>query len=545
MIDKDLLSIQEARALVRSARAVQPDFAQLGQERVDAVVKAVAEAAAAQAEALAIMAVEETGFGKVGDKKIKNLLASETLYNAIKDMKTVGVLCSDPARKLVEVAAPVGVLAGIIPSTNPTSTTIYKTLIALKAGNAIVFTPHPNARKCIGHTVEIIRDVLHACGVSPELVSCMGIPTIEGGAELMRIVDLILATGGPGMVKAAYSSGTPALGVGAGNVPAFIERSADVEDAVRKIFSSKTFDNGTVCASEQSIITEAVIAGKVKAAVQANGGYFLEGEKLDKVKRIMERGDGSMNPRIVGRDAEYIARFAGIEVPPGTRLLVSDEAGVGRKYPFSKEKLTALLGFYVVQDWREACELCHALLENGGIGHSLAIHSRNEDVIREFGLKKPVSRMLVNTPSTQGAVGLSTSLFPSFTLGCGTVGGSSTSDNVTPLHLINIRRVAYDLGDAVTPVMAGAPCGGACTAPASRAQAASGVAAYPAANTTPSGWQSPAAYAAQAAPAAAAPTAPAAPVAPAAPTPAPAAPAGTLDVNALVALIVDELKKTA
>jgi acyl-CoA reductase-like NAD-dependent aldehyde dehydrogenase len=237
------------------------------------------------------------------------------------------------------------------------------------------------------------------------------------------------------MVKAAYSSGTPALGVGAGNVPAYIERSADVVDAVTKIFASKTFDNGTVCASEQSIVTETVIADKVRAALVAQGGYFLEGEKLTKVKRIMERGNGSMNPDIVGRDAQYIARLAGIEVPAGTRLLVSDEPGVGRNYPFSKEKLTALLGFYVVNDWQEACELCHALLKNGGIGHSLSIHSRNEDVIREFGLKKPVSRLLVNTPSTHGAVGLTTSLFPSFTLGCGTVGGSSTSDNVTPRGL--------------------------------------------------------------------------------------------------------------
>ena len=449
MVDKDLLSIQEARSLVRAAKKAQAEFATLSQERIDSIVKAVADACAAQAESLAALAVEETGFGKVQDKKIKNILASEKLYDAIREMKTIGVLNEDKGKKLIEIAVPVGVIAGIIPSTNPTSTVIYKSMISLKAGNAIVFTPHPSAKKCIAKTVDIIKGVLHSCNVSPDLVSYISVPTMEGSAELMRVVDLILATGGPGMVKAAYSSGTPALGVGAGNVPAFIERSADVDDAVAKIFSSKTFDNGTVCASEQSIVTESVIADKVKAAVIANGGYFLEGEKLEKVKRIMERGNGSMNPAIVGRDAQYIAKLAGIEVPPGTRLLVSDEKGVGPRYPFSKEKLTALLGFYVVNDWREACELCCALLENGGIGHSLAIHSRNEEVIREFGLKKPVSRMLVNTPSTQGAVGISTCLFPSFTLGCGTVGGSATSDNVTPLNLMNIRRVAYDLGNSV------------------------------------------------------------------------------------------------
>lgn len=456
MVDKDLLSVQEARSLVRAAREAQADFAQLSQERVDAVIKAIADVVAGHAESLAQLAVSETGFGKVQDKKAKNVLATEGLYKVIKDMKTIGVLNDDKTRKVVEIAVPVGVIAGIVPSTNPTSTTIYKSMISLKSGNAIVFTPHPSARKCIGKTVEIIREVLKSCGVSEDLVSVMSVPTLQGSGELMRVVDLILATGGPGMVKAAYSSGTPALGVGAGNVPAYIERSANVEEAVAKILTSKTFDNGTVCASEQCIVTDACIADKVKATLIAQGGYFLQGEDLEKVKRVMERGNGSMNPAIVGRDAKYIANLAGVEVPASTRLLVSDEKGVGPQYPFSKEKLTALIGFQVVEDWKEACELCHALLKNGGIGHSLAIHSTNEEIIREFGLRKPVSRMLVNTPSTHGAVGLSTSLFPSFTLGCGTVGGSATSDNVTPLNLMNIRRMAYDLG--TVPVQAAPAC---------------------------------------------------------------------------------------
>ncbi len=447
MIDKDLLSIQETRALVRAARAAQADYAYTSQEKVDALVSAIASAISYNAEMLAQMAVEETGYGKVQDKKLKNLLASEKLFSAIKDMKTVGILSEDHINKVTEVAVPVGVIAGIIPSTNPTSTTAYKSIISLKAGNAIVFTPHPSAKKCIAKTVEIIQDVLRQQGFCPDLVSCINVPTIEGSHELMKIVDLILATGGPGMVKAAYSSGTPALGVGAGNVPAYIERSANIEDAVRKIFESKTFDNGTICASEQSIIVDAVIANQVRNAVIQNGGYFLEGEKLEKVKRIMERADGSMNPKIVGRDALTIAKIAGIDVPANTRILLSDEKGVGHSYPFSKEKLTALLGFYVVEDWQEACQLCISLLENCGIGHTLAMHSNNKAVIREFGLRKPVSRLMVNTPSTQGAVGFTTSLFPSFTLGCGSVGGSATSDNVTPMHLLNIRRVAYDLND--------------------------------------------------------------------------------------------------
>ncbi len=453
MVDKDLLSIQEARALVNSARSAQSEFAQLSQESVDAIVKNIANVAATHATELAQLAVEETGFGKVEDKTIKNKLASENLYHAIKDMKTIGVLNSQHpehnniSKKIIEIAVPIGVIAGIIPSTNPTSTTIYKSLISLKSGNAIVFTPHPSANRCIAKTVELIRQTLRSCGVSEDMVSVMKIPTIEGSGELMRKVDLILATGGPGMVKAAYSSGTPALGVGAGNVPVYIEKTADIEDAVTKILASKTFDNGTVCASEQAIITDKVIDAQVRATLKAQGGYFLQDTELDKVKQVMERPNGSMNPAIVGRDAQYIAHLAGVSIPSGTRLLIGEEPGVGHSYPFSKEKLTALIGYYTVEDWHEACELSIELLHNGGVGHSLAIHSKDESVICAFGLKKPVSRMLVNTPSTHGAVGLSTHLFPSFTLGCGAVGGSSTSDNVTPEHLFDVRRVAYDSGE--------------------------------------------------------------------------------------------------
>jgi acyl-CoA reductase-like NAD-dependent aldehyde dehydrogenase len=259
----------------------------------------------------------------------------------------------------------------------------------------------------------------------------------------MKVSDLILATGGPGMVKAAYSSGTPALGVGSGNVPVFVERTADIEDAVTKIIASKTFDNGTVCASEQALITEKVIADKVKATLMAQGGYFLEGAALQKVKGVMERTDGSMNPAIVGKDAQTIARMAKINIPVNTRIMLSEETEVGPEVPFSKEKLTVLMAFYVVEDWQEACELSFKLLKNGGLGHSLAIHSNNNRVVREFAMKKPVSRLLVNTPATHGAVGLSTNLSPSLTLGCGTVGGGATSDNVDTHHLFNIRRVAY------------------------------------------------------------------------------------------------------
>lgn len=445
MVDKDLLSRQEARSLVRGARTAQARLAEMNQEQVNALTEAIAAAAKARAGDLAKKAVEETGFGRWQDKEAKNLLASETLIARIRELKTVGIIREDNERQIWEIATPAGVIAGLIPSTNPTSTVIYKAIIAIKAGNAIVFAPHPSALQCIRATVEMIRECLEAKGAPADLVSLITLPTVQGTEELMRQVDLILATGGPGMVRAAYSSGTPAIGVGAGNVPVYIERSADIGAAVDKIFRSKTFDNGTVCASEQAIITERVIVREVKEALIARGGYFLEGENLRKIKRIMERPDGGMNPAIVGRDASTVAALAGITLPSGVRVMIAEEEGIGPEYPFSKEKLTSLLGFYTVEDWHQACEYCFRLLENGGIGHSLAIHSRNTEVIRQFALKKPVSRLLVNTPSTHGAVGISTGLPPALTLGCGTVGGSSTSDNVGPEHLFNIRRVAFDL----------------------------------------------------------------------------------------------------
>ena len=448
--DRDLISIQEVRKLVKRAKEAQDKFSTFSQEKIDKIVQAVAKAASKEAENLAKLAKEETGFGKWQDKLVKNKLASEKVYEYIKDMKTLGILSEDKERKIVEIGTPVGVIAALIPSTNPTSTVIYKTLISLKSGNAIIFSPHPSAVKCILKTTEILNKAAVESGAPEGLISCMSNPTLEGTNELMKHEDvsLILATGGSAMVKAAYSSGTPALGVGPGNVPAYIERSADIELAIKRIFASKTFDNGTICASEQSIVTERVIEDKVKDEIKRQGGYFLEGEELEKVVKIMERPNGSMNPQIVGKSAEEIAKMAGIEIPEGTKVLLCEEKGVGREYPFSKEKLTTLLGFYVVKDSVEACELCFKLLENGGLGHTLSIHSQDENVIREFALKKPVSRILVNTSSSQGAVGITTNLAPSLTLGCGTVGGSATSDNVTPMNLINVRRLAYGVEDS-------------------------------------------------------------------------------------------------
>ena len=451
MIDKDLASIQEVRDLIRRAKQAQTVLADYTQEQVDALVEALARTGEANAHRLAEMAVEETGFGKVQDKITKNLIASKHLADSVRGMRTIGIIAEDAAKKMQEVAVPYGVVAGLVPSTNPTSTAIYKSIIAIKAGNAVIISPHPSALECISETVRLLRETLQSLGAPADLISVMTKPTLEGTSELMKNqgTGIILATGGSAMVKAAYSSGNPALGVGPGNVPAFIERTADIKKAVSYILMSKTFDNGTVCASEQHVVTEHAIADQVKAEMIAQGSYFLNEAETAKVEQVIIGPKGGLNARIVGKPAVEIARMAGLEVPATTRVLVAEQGRecVGRKYPFSWEKLSPLLGFYRTTDAHDACELCLELLHYEGAGHSLAIHTQNEQLVREFALKKPVSRLVVNTPSTHGAVGATTGLPPAFTLGCGGVGGSATSDNVTPLHLFNKRYVAYGISE--------------------------------------------------------------------------------------------------
>lgn len=447
-LDTDLQSIQEARDAVRRAAEARAKLASLTQEQVDRIVAKMAEAGRANARTLAKMAVEETGFGVYEDKITKNLFASERVYEAIRDLKTVGIIRCDPSRRVAEIAEPVGLIVALVPSTNPTSTVIYKSLISLKARNPIVFSPHPSARRCSCQAAQVMADAAAAAGAPRGAIQCLVHPTKQATDELMHHPDtaLILATGGSAMVKAAYSAGKPAYGVGPGNVPAFIERTADIKRAVSDIFASKTFDNGTICASEQAIVTESVIESQVVEEVRAQGGYFLTDAEATALSKVVVSSGGNINPSIVGRSAETIARMAGISVPDGTRVLVARLAGVGPEYPLSREKLSPILAFYVEPDWLAACERCIELLNFGGIGHSLVIHSRNPAVIREFAMKKPVFRILVNTPSSQGAIGATTGLDPALTLGCGTWGGSITADNVGPLHLVNVKRVAFGLG---------------------------------------------------------------------------------------------------
>lgn len=443
-LDMDLQSIQEVRDLIRDAKKAQEVFGTFDQQKIDQIVKAIAEACAANAERLARMAVEETGFGVWQDKVLKNLLGSTITYESIKDMKTVGVIREDGAKGIMEVGVPMGVIAALIPSTNPTSTVMYKTLIALKAGNAIVISPHPGAKNCILETVNVIQEAARKAGAPEGLVGVIRLTTIEATDALLqdKNIGVILATGGEAMVHAAYSSGNPAIGVGPGNGPSFIERTANIPEAVRRIFDSKTFDNGTICASEQSIVTEKCIEAQVVEEVKRQGGYFMDAAQSEKVARFILRDNGTMNPKIVGKSAQAIADMAGIQIPAGTRVLLSRQTEVSRKNPYTREKLCPLLAFFVEDGWQEACERSIQILQNEGVGHTMTIHSEDTDVIREFALKKPVSRLLVNTPGALGGVGGTTNLAPALTLGCGAVGGSATSDNITPMNLINIRRVA-------------------------------------------------------------------------------------------------------
>jgi len=450
--DRDLASIAEARALARRAKQAWLEVAEFDQARIDAIVDAMAAAATAQAEAFARLAVEETGYGVVEDKIQKNLFSSQKVYQFIRPMKTVGVVARHEDRRVVEIAEPFGVVAAVIPTTNPTSTAIYKILISLKARCTIVLSPHPSAVKCITRVAEVMEDAARRAGAPAGAINWMITVTLEGTQELMRHRDVavILATGGMGLVRAAYSAGKPAYGVGPGNAPAFIERSANVKKAVHDVITGKTFDNGVLCSSENSVVVDEPIAEEVKREFLAQGGYFLSKAEVDAVARLLITPQRLPNPVLVGKSAVFIAGKCGVTVPEDTRVLLAPLEGVGRDYPLSAEKLCPVLSYYVVKDWREGCERCKQILRYGGMGHTMSIHSQNEQVILEFGLHKPAFRIVVNSPTTHGSVGLSTGLDPAMTLGCGGYGGNITSDNISPRHLLNIKRLAYEISPVVS-----------------------------------------------------------------------------------------------
>ena len=449
-LDKDLLARQEARDLLHQAELAQKQLADFPQQKLDAIVKAICDAVDAAAPELAELAVRETGFGNVNDKITKNRFASRRVWEAVKDMKTVGVLKENPGEKLWEVGVPVGVIAAIVPSTNPTSTVCYKAMIALKAGNTIVFSPHPKAIACTSRAAKIVAQAAEQAGAPKGSVSCLSIPSMDGCRELMggKETKLILATGGPAMVRSAYSSGKPAIGVGAGNGPAYIHHSADVGKALDCIARSKTFDYGTVCASEQSIIVEKTMEQQVKAEGQKRGFYFMNTQEAGSLAKLLFKPNVTLNPQIVGKPATELAQMAGFPVPRDTRVLVAREQEAGPTRPYSMEKLCPVLAFFVMDSEDAVLEKAVEVLTHEGSGHTFAMHARDEKVVRKFALKIPVSRFLVNTPAALGGIGESTNLFPALTLGCGAVGGSSSSNNISPMDLINIRRVAWDRGDS-------------------------------------------------------------------------------------------------
>jgi len=445
--DRDLQSIQEARDLAKNAFEAWKQWSTASQEQVDRVCAAMAAAALTASERLGIQAHEETGYGVAEHKHLKNIFASKNVWESIKDLKTVGIVGHDAQKRIYNIAWPVGVIAALTPSTNPTSTVMFKILIAVKARDAIVIAPHPAAAKCSYETARIMAQAAEAHGAPPGLISCIQHISLPGTQALMqhKYVALILATGGTPMVRAAHSTGKPAYGVGPGNVPAYVDRSADLEKAARYIVASKAFDYSTICATEQAVVADKPIAGRLAALMQQEGAYFTTAEETQQLRELLFYPDGTMNVATVGKSAAYLAGMAGFAIPKNTRILVTRISQTGKGEPLSREKLTTVLGWYEEEGWEAGCERCIELIQFGGRGHSLMIHATNQDVIMAFGLEKPVFRIAVNTMGTLGAIGLTTGVMPSMTLGAGGVGGSITGDNITAQHLFNIKRLAYEL----------------------------------------------------------------------------------------------------
>jgi len=444
--DKDLVSVQEARDLTVQAYGAWKVWSHASQEQVDRVCAAMAEAAYAASERLARMAHEETGYGVVAHKQLKNEFAARGVWKSIKDVRTVGVIRVDVEKKLYEIAWPMGVVAALTPSTNPTSTVIYKILIAVKARDAIVVAPHPSAAKCCYEAASLMAKVAEENGAPNGLIACLQNISLPGTQELLshKYTALILATGGTPMVRAAHSTGKPAYGVGPGNVPVYVDRSADIEKAARYIVASKAFDCSTICATEQAVVADAPIARRLEDLMKREGAYFVDEAQANLLRKLLFTADGVMNTATVGKPADTLAAMAGFAIPRGTRILVARLTKTGKDEPLSREKLTTVLGWYEENGWEAGCERCIELIQFGGRGHSLIIHAKDQNVIMAFGLEKPVFRIAVNTMGTMGAIGVTTGVMPSLTLGAGGVGGSITGDNVTVSHLFNVKRLVYE-----------------------------------------------------------------------------------------------------
>jgi len=445
-LDKDLRSIQQARSMVEAAYAAQKIWAKATQEQVDRVCAAMVNAAYQASERLGRMASEETGYGVPEHKKLKNEFASRHVWESIKDIKTVGVLRHDPVTRVYEIAWPMGVVAALTPSTNPTSTVMNKILISVKARNGVVVAPHPAAVNCCVETAKLMAAAAIQAGAPEGLIQCMSEVTLPGTNELMshRHTAVILATGGSPMVRAAHSQGKPAYGVGPGNVPVYVDRSADLEKAARYIVASKAFDYSVICATEQAVVADRPIAVRLEQLMKNEGAYFMDEAQTQTMRQTLFLPDGGINTATVGKSPQVLAGMAGISVPSSARILVARLRKVGKEEPLSREKLTTVLGWYEVDGWEAGCDRCIEMIHFGGRGHSLIVHATDEKVIMAFGLEKPVFRIAVNTMATLGAIGLTTGVMPSMTLGSGGIGGSITGDNITVYHLFNVKRLAYE-----------------------------------------------------------------------------------------------------
>ncbi|MDR2677013.1 MAG: aldehyde dehydrogenase family protein [Puniceicoccales bacterium] len=433
-------------ALVAKTKAAQRRYASFEQKEVDGIFKAAANAAEKASERLAKMAVEETGMGIVDDKIVKNRFAAVFFYKHYRRERTCGIVAKNAQKRTMTVACPVGVVAGVIPTTNPTSTAIFKALLALKTRNGIIFSPHPRAKRCTVEAARIVAEAAVKAGAPADIIGWIAEPSLELTDGLMKhpLVDTIIATGGPGMVKAAYSSGKPALGVGAGNTPAIIDESANVAEAVKCIIKSKTFDNGVICASEQAIVAHGAIYDAVKEELVRNRAYILSPAESAKVGKIILTEKG-LNADIVGQSAYKIAKMAGVSVPQDTSALVSEEKSHEASNPFAHEKLSPILALYRASDFPKAVEIALKLISIGGLGHTAVLHAnlRSREKIDLFSLQMPAGRLLINSPASQGAIGLYNSCVrPSLTLGCGSWGGNSLSENVGVKHLLNYKLVA-------------------------------------------------------------------------------------------------------
>jgi acetaldehyde dehydrogenase (acetylating) len=446
LTDNDLLSIQEARQSASQAYEAQQIWAKASQAQVDRVCASMAEAAYLAAERLGRMAAEETGYGVPEHKKIKNEFGSKFIWESIKDIKTVGVINHNEDKKIYEIAWPMGVVAALIPSTNPTSTVMNKILISVKARNGIVVAPHPTAVKCCFETARLMATAAESNGAPKGLINCLTQISLQGTQELMahQRTAVILATGSSEMVRVAHSMGKPAYGVGPGNVPVYVDRSANLEQAAKYIVASKAFDHSVICATEQAVVADRPIAGRLAKLMEGEGAYFVDEGQADALRKTLFQPNGAIIPQSVGKSPQYLASISGIRVPEHARILVARLNKVGPDEPLSREKLTTVLGWYEADGWEAGCERAIELIRFGGRGHSLVVHATDQKVIMAFALEKPVFRIGVNTMATLGAIGLTTKLMPSLTLGSGGIGGAITGDNITVYHLFNVKRLAFE-----------------------------------------------------------------------------------------------------